>query len=72
MRLRKPCEHYQYDSHVWVSDGGHPESSIAYADCPGGEFLPDDALVIEKVGGEWPTWALRVIGTADILDALAD
>lgn len=48
MKLRRECEHGQFDPHRFLQPGGHPESSIAYADCAGGEFLAEDTLVIEK------------------------
>ena len=55
MKLRKPCEaHGRYDEHYY--DGGTPELWL----CPGGVFLPDDTLVIEKVDGEWPEWATEI------------
>lgn len=47
MRLRKPCEHGRYDSHYLDDPRRAPQ-------CPGGVFLAEDALVIEKVDGEWP------------------
>lgn len=50
MRLRKPCEHGKYDRHQARNFGKQMV-------CPGGEFLPEGALVIEKIGGEWPEWA---------------
>lgn len=60
MRLRRPCKHDQYDPHVidtfplyFIND---PTT------CPGGEFLSEGALVIEKVEGEWPEWASRIVG----------
>lgn len=83
MRLRKPCEHDQYDEHLVA--GLNPPMFT----CPGGQFLPEDALVIEKVDGEWPTtldeivdeWATDYVmddiggvprlGIKDLFDALA-
>lgn len=64
MKLRRECEHGQFDPHRFLQPGGHPESSIAYADCAGGEFLADDTLVIEKVDGEWPEWFVKALGDA--------
>lgn len=77
MRLRKPCQHGRYDSH-YIDD---PDDKYAGAMCAGGEFLPEDALVIEKVDGEWPDWAIEVLynvrvffpnAPTALLDALAD
>lgn len=52
MRLRKPCEHERYERHWWP-----PDHRSLFPNCPGGEFLLEDALVIEKVEGmseaEW-------------------
>lgn len=50
MRLRRPCEHGRYCEHYvgvieWTD---HPIW------CPGGVFLAEDTLVVEKVDGEWP------------------
>lgn len=39
--------------------------NVEVYECPGGEFVPEGALVIEKVEGEWPE-AIR----ATILDYL--
>ena len=58
MRLRKPCEHGRYDAHG-VPYKGH--------NCPGGEFLADDALVIERDGNQW-----KVTGDLNLLAALTD
>lgn len=78
MRLRKPCEHGNYDAHA---ERGWPVLGNAQA-CPGGEFLPKDTLVItpETIDGHnfWPVWAVATIarepraGAEEILDALAD
>ena len=78
MRLRKPCEDDLYDAHYY----DEPDVSISLRSnlpCPGGEFLPVDALVVEKVEGEWPDWASKVAyewsvgddGTNGLFDALA-
>lgn len=72
MKLRYPCkEHGRYDAHIEstpikVRSGQHFDLRGVLIDeeglhCPGGEFLADDALVIEKVDGEWPAWFLRLI-----------
>lgn len=47
MRLRKECAHKKYDAH-WAGPTGNRVF------CDGGEFLPEDAIAIEKVAGEWP------------------
>lgn len=52
MKLRRPCGHKDrqgddlYDKHAIFEVGIH----VGW--CNGGEFLPEDALVIEN--GEWP------------------
>lgn len=56
MRLRKPCEHGKHDEHI-VRIGVWP----GWTFCPGGEFLTEDALVIERVAGEWPEWAHEAV-----------
>lgn len=84
MNLRNPCEHGLYDPHIMPAGlyGFGPSS------CPGGEYLSDDALILEKVDGRWPVEAIGAMaGTyyglieqggllADIfvaqLDALSD
>lgn len=57
MRLRKPCEaHGLYDAHIFETfsiTSSYP-APIENGFCPGGEFLTEDTLVIEKVDGEWP------------------
>ena len=55
MKLRKPCEHDRYEAHYYDKD----DVGFGPLHCPGGEFLADDALVIEKVDGEWPDWAVK-------------
>lgn len=41
MRLKRPCEHGMYDGHrQWGADGEEWP-------CTGGEFVADDALVVE-------------------------
>lgn len=46
VRLRKECEHGRYDEHSYytlpINFGRNSRL------CPGGEFLPEGALVIEK------------------------
>lgn len=72
MRLRRSCQHDRYDEHPWDDFG-----EVAVFTCPGGEFLPEDALVIEKVEGEWPDWALGrlrlwTLNPDVLLDGLAE
>lgn len=40
--MKTPCEHGHYDEHEYLTPGGHPESSVAYRDCPGGVRLDVD------------------------------
>ena len=58
MKLRKPCEHVsiehpegRYEGH-WIDEYATP---VVW--CPGGVFLPDDTLIIERPEGftdsEW-------------------
>lgn len=63
------CEHDRFTKHQvtqgWTTDaGGH--SAIDY-ECPGGVFLPDDTLVVERVDGEWQLTpkALLVLSAAN-------
>lgn len=79
MRLRRPCQHDRYEAHYFLRPGGHPESSIAYGDCPGGGFLPEDAegarqaldhvkQVIASSPERFPRgfrWTDRLIGNID-------
>lgn len=69
MRLRRPCEHDLYDAHGLYSE--HADTYPSYKPltqfemtCPGGEFLPEDAVVIVKVDGEWPSEFVPVIAVA--------
>ena len=61
MRLRKECEHGRWDAHYGATSFIEP--------CPGGEFLPEGALVIEKVEGEWPAAVINEL--ADIIGVKA-
>lgn len=56
MRLRKSCEHDRYDEHQYEvpcpeffglgASGQQTSCTVAhFAVCPGGEFLPEDAIV---------------------------
>lgn len=58
MRLRRPCDHGNYDMHRFS-----PNEDRYYETCPGGEFLPEDAIVIEKVDGRWPSHLLVRAGS---------
>lgn len=55
MRLRNPCRHDLYESH-YIGQGHYSNDW-----CPGGEYLSEDALIVEKVDGEWPEWATTVL-----------
>lgn len=89
MRLRKPCEHGRYDGHA-TKDGkyysqvkmleAHKYPAAFFAVCPGGAFLPEHALVIERTAeGAWPLWAASIVfdylannrSAQQTLDALA-
>lgn len=59
MRLRRPCEHDRYDEHfVAIPD---TQWSRPEGDCPGGEFLPEDALVVDPNNVEEVAEALVVL-----------
>lgn len=70
MKLRQPCEHGKYEEHKVFAD--LPSNDFA---CPGGVFLPESVLVIEKVNGEWvlppPSW-LTLRSVIGLLGELAD
>lgn len=70
MRLRRPCKHDRYDDHFppnedlpgWetkYAQMGYERETKGWFWCPGGEFLPEDALVIEL--GSWPLWLTEII-----------
>ena len=49
--LRDECDHGRYDEHTYLAEGGHPESSIAYKDCPGGrEVTIDRKAAADQLG----------------------
>ena len=63
MTYARLCKHEQLHSHEWKVGGDWPNAELISKDCPGGEFLPEGTLVIEKdADGEWPDWAYEVAG----------
>ena len=80
-RLAQLCVHEELKEHfilptIWS------KSPTSDNFCPGGTLLDSETIVIEKVDGEWPIWAidagasvgdgpLRRSLWADYLDALA-
>lgn len=59
MKLRKPCEHGVYD--------GHGDIGSFRGWCPGGEFLPDDAIVIEEADEFVRALGLAIFDVADFM-----
>ena len=77
-RLAQLCEHGRYEAHPVEGASGF----FKLGDCPGGTLLDSETIIIGKVDGEWPIWAidagasvgdvpLRRSLWADYLDALA-
>lgn len=55
MRLRRPCEHIDemhpfghYVGHEWKVGCDWPTAELILKSCPGGGFLPEDVLVINR------------------------
>ena len=72
-RYARLCVHGHWEAHPVEGASGF----FKLGDCPGGSLLDAETIVIGKVDGKWPWWAMDPIpvttdeGARNVLDALA-
>lgn len=65
-KLARLCVHNGMGAHLFPDSSqcsckGESDLCDHLRRCPGGEFLPEGALVVEKVDGEWPQWVIDML-----------